>query len=107
MLLTAIIAVKTHLLFLLHVIAGYDTKLSCAPEREPFLKCLAMGLFTNIARKALPHNQNESLARNLTRNEKYQLFQSFQNKKNPVVHNSQDIKDNCYHTLRGQAYYCV
>jgi len=30
---------------------GIDPTLSCAPEREPFLRCLVSGLFLNVAQK--------------------------------------------------------
>lgn len=35
---------------LLHKI-GVDVKLSCWPEREPFLRCLLSGLFLNVAQR--------------------------------------------------------
>jgi HrpA-like RNA helicase len=44
-------SVRNQLTVLLRTKLQFDTSLSCLPKKEPFLKCLAAGLFMNVARK--------------------------------------------------------
>lgn len=37
---------------------GVDVKLSCWPEREPFLRCLLSGLFLNVAQRVASQDSN-------------------------------------------------
>jgi HrpA-like RNA helicase len=57
------VSVRAQLASLLQKI-GIDTTVSCLPEKEPFLKCIAGGLFLNVAKRAISHDSLNVNGRN-------------------------------------------